>query len=84
MGCGKAARAASQVWLGMDGQGIGVRGIPGSISVKTPFFMCQLQKRKSVMVKKNDIIHVPIIEIVWSKTNGCVVVTSYNHIYVAG
>ena len=30
-GYGNAGRAASQVWLGMGVQGIGVRGVPGSI-----------------------------------------------------
>ncbi len=35
---GIAGRAASQSWLGMGGQGIGVRGVPGSIpGGTTPF-----------------------------------------------
>ncbi len=33
-----AGRAASQLWLGMGGQGIDVRGVPGSITGgTTPF-----------------------------------------------
>ena len=35
---GIVARAASQAWLGMDGQGIGVQGVQGSIpGGTTPF-----------------------------------------------
>ncbi len=33
-----AGRAASQAWLGMGGQGIGVRGVPGSIPWETTTF----------------------------------------------
>ncbi len=33
-----AGRAASQVWLGLGGQGIGVRGVPGSIPGGTTTF----------------------------------------------
>ena len=35
---GNAGRAASQVWLGMGVQGIGVRGVPGSIPGEPPFY----------------------------------------------
>ena len=35
---GIAGRAASQVWLGMGVQGIGVRGVPGSIPGGTTTF----------------------------------------------
>ena len=36
---GIAGRAASQSWLGMGGQGIGVRGVPGSIPGAPPLLM---------------------------------------------
>ncbi len=36
---GIAGRAASQAWLGMGGQGIGVRGVPGSIPGGTTAFV---------------------------------------------
>ena len=35
---GIAARAVSRVWLGMGGQEIGVRGVPGSIPGGTTTF----------------------------------------------
>ncbi len=35
---GIAGRAESQAWLGMGGQGIGVRGVPGSILGETTTF----------------------------------------------
>ena len=40
-----AGRAASQLWLGMGGQGIGVRGVLGSIPAGNhPCWWCQFQK----------------------------------------
>ena len=41
-----ASRAASQVWLGIGGQRIGVRGVPGSIPGGTiPFDGVKFQMR---------------------------------------
>ena len=48
---GIAGQAVSQAWLGMSGQGIGVRGVPGSIlGGNHQFWCCQFQKDDSEKV----------------------------------
>ena len=42
---GNTGWAASQVWLGMSGQGIGVLGVPGSIPGEPLFFGVSVKKR---------------------------------------